>query len=130
MSEFEDKLNALLSDPGALEQIMELAQSLNGAETPEDGAAHSEPPPEESSADSPPFSPPDGIDPQLLRNILSLLSRHDEEDDRRAALLTALRPFLRPERQEKIDQAVRIARMTKLARSAAELFKGGGTGLV
>ena len=30
MSEFDQKLNALLSDPGSMAKIMELAQSLGG----------------------------------------------------------------------------------------------------
>ena len=30
MSEFDEKLNALLSDPGSMAKIMELAQSLGG----------------------------------------------------------------------------------------------------
>ena len=38
--------------------------------------------------------------------------------DRREKLLLALRPFLKPERQEKLDRALRIAQLTQLAGSA------------
>lgn len=38
--------------------------------------------------------------------------------DRREKLLMALRPFLKPERQEKLDRALRIAQLTQLAGSA------------
>ena len=30
MAEFDEKLNSILSDPGAMAQIMQLAQSLSG----------------------------------------------------------------------------------------------------
>lgn len=36
----------------------------------------------------------------------------------REKLLMALRPFLKPERQEKLDRALRIAQLTQLAGSA------------
>ena len=34
MAEFDDKLNSLLSDPNAMAQIMQLAQSLSGGSGP------------------------------------------------------------------------------------------------
>ena len=42
--------------------------------------------------------------------------------DRREKLLMALRPFLKPERQEKLDRALRLARLTHLAGGA---LRGG-----
>ena len=34
MAEFDEKLNSILSDPGAMAQIMQLAQSLSGPQQP------------------------------------------------------------------------------------------------
>ena len=45
------------------------------------------------------------------------------DDDRRTALLTALRPFVREERYAKLDKAIQIAKMSRLIRSGLELFR-------
>ena len=50
MSDFEEKLNSVLSNPDAMSQIMNLAQSLNlgggGGESPQGGqGGGNEPPP-------------------------------------------------------------------------------------
>ena len=51
MSDFEEKLNSVLSNPDAMSQIMNLAQSLNlgggGGESPQGGqGGGNEPPPD------------------------------------------------------------------------------------
>ena len=51
-------------------------------------------------------------------------------DDRRTALLNALRPFVRPERYARLDQAVQIARLSRLARAALEMLRPEGDGHV
>ena len=43
MAEFDDKLNSILSDPAAMSQIMQLAQSLGGGG--DSGPPPSSPPP-------------------------------------------------------------------------------------
>ena len=50
MSEFEDKLNAILSNPDAMAQVMNLAQSLDlgGGSGGSQGAAQNAPPPPSS----------------------------------------------------------------------------------
>ena len=45
MAEFEDQLNSLLSNPDAMAQIMQLAQSLGGSSPPPAGSPPPEPPP-------------------------------------------------------------------------------------
>ena len=63
MADFEDKLNAILSDPESMAQIMQLAQSF------------ASPPPEENaeqSTDSSFFSAlGGGIDPGLISKLIS-----------------------------------------------------------
>ena len=39
------------------------------------------------------------------------------------ALLNALRPFVREERYAKLDKAIQIARLSRLIRSALDLFR-------
>ena len=42
------------------------------------------------------------------------------------ALLTAMKPFLKPERYAKVDKAVQIARLSRVIRAAFQLFKKSG----
>lgn len=120
MSDFEDKLNAILSNPEAMGQVMQLAQSLNlgGAPVGDGDSGDSAPPP-------PP--PPSGgggmdfgglgdllgnLDPKMLQRLLPLVGElTGEGDDRRRQLLYALRPFLKPERRDKIDRALKTAKL-------------------
>lgn len=50
------------------------------------------------------------IDPDMLIRIMNIISRLSEPDDS-AALLGALRPYLRPENREKLDRAARIMKL-------------------
>lgn len=117
MAEFDDKLNSILSNPDAMAQIMQLAQSLGGGT--EQPAA---PPPPPQQAPQPPAPAPGGgdllssltggLDPQLLLRLLPLIQELGGQQDSNARqLLYALRPYLRPERQEKIERALQLARL-------------------
>ena len=123
MAQLEEQLNQILGDPQAMEQIMALAQSLSNKEEgrPEEDAR----PPAEHDAPSP-LSVLDGLDPKLLKLGMGLLSEYSAQDDKKTALLAALKPFLKPERQEKMDQAVRIARLTRVIRTALRMFRDQG----
>ena len=115
MSELENKLNTLLADPEAMAQVMNLAQSLQGQLGGDGGA----PPPVEKT--TPPSAPLadllGGIDPALLTRLLPVVQQlKRRESSETAALLYALRPFLRAERQEKVERAVQLARLFHLAK--------------
>ena len=71
-------------------------------------------------------SPLAGLDPQLLQTGLRLYAEYSAGDDRKAALLSALRPFVKPERYARLDQAVRIARLARVIRVAFRLFRDSG----
>ena len=117
MAEFDDKLNSILSNPDAMAQIMQLAQSLGGGtEQP------ATPPPPPPQAPQPPAPSPGGgdllssltggLDTQLLQRLLPLIQELGGQQDSNARqLLYALRPYLRPERQEKIERALQLARL-------------------
>ena len=119
MAEFEEKLNAILS--------ASLAQALTG-----EHAGESAPPPAAEPAeagpageaagqsgatdwsallgmlggggDSNPLSALSELDPQLLQAGLRLFSEYSATDDRKVALLNALKPFVKPERYAKVDR--------------------------
>lgn len=125
MAQLEEQLNQILGNPQAMEQIMSLAQSLSGKQEEERQPEEETQPPAENDPPSP-LSALDGLDPRLLRMGMGLLSEYSAQDDKKTALLAALKPFLKPERQEKMDQAVRIARLTRVIRTALRMFRDRG----
>ena len=139
MAELEEKLNAILSDPQAMEQILSAARALTGQEA---GGPRE---PEGTEEDRAPSAPggdagqgtPDGLfsalgdlDPRWVKLGVRLLGEYGRTDDKKAALLEALRPFLKPERQAKVDQAARIARLSRVAKAALQLYREEGAGRV
>ena len=143
MSGFEDKLNAILGNQEAMGQIMALAQSLGNQEEQKQ-PNQSDPGREDgyvpvcAQEDSQPETQlPDlgrilgGVDPNMMRMGMRLLQEYNREDDRNAALLAALRPFVKEERFAKVDRAVQIARLSRVIRVLFDALKEkGGGGLV
>lgn len=185
MAEFDDKLNSLLSNPEAMDQIMKMAQSLmGGGQTPEGTAPpapggpapQSGPPPTGTwntpqnggfpPQASPPnpqgqgWTPPGGpfaggwgtpppspsgsqpgfgapgpdlsflsglgsIDPKTIASLLPVLRELGEAQNSNARqLLFALRPYLKPERQDKVERALQLARLFRVGKKF--LLKGDG----
>ena len=129
VAEFDEKLNSILSNPDAMSQIMQLAQSLSGGQ--EQQAAPAPPPPQPSP---PPrqTAPPDllsslagGMDPKLLTRLLPLIQELGSQQDSNArALLYALRPYLKEERQEKVERALQLARLFHLGKKFLAGWEG------
>ena len=132
MGDLEEKLNSILSNPEAMGQIMQLAHSLGGKQTDsvsdDSSAPHTESAPPQSNSE--PFSALGELDPRLMELAFKLLRVYRSENDERAALLAALRPFLRPERYSRLDQAIQISKLTRIIRIALDSFqtKDGGGG--
>lgn len=132
MSEFDDKLNAILSNPDAMAQVMHLAQSLGGSGILGGESAHSDPSPENEPPKTKGGAPTDKsndsgvsglgdllgqIDPSLISRFLPLLGELNRSgNDERMQLLYALRPFLKPERQEKVERAVKAAKLIHIGK--------------
>ena len=121
MEDFEAALNSLLSDPNAMSQIMDLAGRLGATPPPppsrEDATDGDTPPPPDREADARQIA-------QLTR-LLSLFRNGTQPDGETAALLSALRPFLREERRRKLDKAVHLAGLSQAATEAYRLWKEG-----
>ena len=126
MSEWEEKLNTLLSDPDAMAQVMNMAQNLS-QQMGQSGGSAPPPPPAGGAAVPAPSAPPPpppqgdpmgdlssllgGIDPGMIAKLLPVLSQLNRpESGETAAFLRALRPFLKPERQDKVEGAAPQAR--------------------
>ena len=105
MSEFEDKLHAILSDPAEMERIGRLASELMGGGA---GQAPSD----------------DGADGAMFRRIGGLLGGMGTGN--KTELLNALSPYLHPERRERLRRALRLAAVLRLAGTA--LREEGGAG--
>lgn len=109
MNEFEDKLNALLNDPGQMERFASFARSVMGGDAQEAQA-------------------PD-IDPGLMKRISGMISGEGGKGGNERKLLDAMRPYLSQKRRDKMDKALKIARLASLAALAAE-NEGGSDGNV
>ncbi|MCI9644535.1 MAG: hypothetical protein HFF97_07405 [Oscillibacter sp.] len=143
MAEFDDKLNSILSNPDAMSQIMQLAQSLGGGGTQEPSPAS--PPPGQppsppwGAPQVPPPSPPQGgggdllsslmggggLDPGLLARLMPLIQELGGQRESNARnLLYALRPYLRSDRQEKVERALQLARLFHLGKKFLSGWEG------
>lgn len=117
MAELDEKLNALLSDPNSMAQIMQMAQQLSATMG---GSASPSPP----TAAAPPAAPtaqtapslPGGIDPQVVARFLPLLQEYSRSSSQTMQLLYALRPFLKESKQDKVERAARLARLIHLGK--------------
>ena len=119
MSELDDKLNSILSNPAMMQQIMSLAQALNQSEA-------QQPPPQQPPAQQPQVTQPQipqdhfaptndrGLNPNLLSKIATLMQR-GSIDKNQEALLRALRPYLNNQKLEKLERAMHAAKMAGIA---------------
>ena len=141
MAEFDEKLNSILSNPDAMSQIMQLAQSLGG-----DGQSAAPPPPgQPDPQQAPAWGPPPpqqtppsgggdllssllgggGLDSGLLSRLLPLIQELGGQRDSNARnLLYALRPYLRSDRQEKVERALQLARLFHLGKKFLSGWEG------
>ena len=184
MAEFDDMLGSLLSNPEAMGQIMQMAQSLMGGQSSgEGGAAGGQPtaavpPAPAAQAAASPAAPPawgpaggspltggafpagggapaapgvppaagpgspgafaspagpeasllsalGGVDIKTLTGLLPILRELGGSRDTNARqLLFALRPYLKPERQDKVERALQLARLFRVGKKF--LLKGDG----
>lgn len=110
MAELEDKLNALLSDPDSMAQVMQMAQQLS-ATMGQDSPAEPAPTP-------PPSSPSllEGLDPKLLTRLMPLVKEYSQSNSQTMQLLMALRPFLKPEKQEKVARAAQLSHLIHIGK--------------
>ena len=66
-----------------------------------------------------------GLDPKLLTRLLPLIQELSRDSDSNArCLLTALRPYLRPERQDRVERALQLARLIHLGKQFLSGWEG------
>lgn len=126
MDELERALRTILDDPAQLQELRELAGSM-GFSVPQ--AQPERAPMQKAPEPAPVPEPVQAVFQQqpLPEPAAAMLRQAGKMDKRQEALLLALKPFLRKERQEKIDRALHAARLASLA-SLALKNRGRGPG--
>lgn len=101
MSELEEKLNTLLSNPQLMQQIASMAQSM--------GSTAPAPQPETG-----PSQMPTNTDAPNLQGLFQIANQTGV-DHNQQALLHALSPYLCSTRIQKLERAMRAAKMAGMA---------------
>ena len=104
MPELEDKISAILNNPAMMQQIMTMAQSLGSQSEP-----HSDIPAQPDPAPQ--------INPELLQSVLKIAGQTGIDANQKA-LLRALRPYLTAARLQKLEKAMRAAKLAGVASTA------------
>ena len=97
MDQMEDKLGAILNNPQLMGQIMSMAQSLGNSSPPQ------QEPPQQPS-----------FDPAMLQQISAVMGQSNI-DGNQQTLLRALNPYLSGRKVEKLERAMRAAKMARMA---------------
>ena len=125
MEDMEEKLGAILENPQLMQQIMQLAQSVNIPKQ-----SKSREPPEEAELPQK-ISLPDqnggiGLDPALFAKLAGIAGKSNIDSNQKA-LLRALAPYLSRNRVAKLEKAMRAA---KIASMASAFLNSGGLKLL
>ncbi len=102
MAELDEKLGTILNNPQMMQQILSMAQTLGQA-------SPSQPQPQKEQ--STPM-----LDPALMQKIVSIASNSGTDQQQRA-LLNALCPYVNRDKVQRLEKAMRAARMAQMASS-------------
>jgi len=100
MDDLSEKLSSLLNDPDSIEALKGMARSLmssQGSEKQEDNSGMA-------------------INPSDMQKIMKVMGvlRSNSVDDSRTRLLMSLKPYVRTERQGRIEEAVKMLRLVSV----------------
>ncbi len=100
MEDLSQKLADILNDPESMEKVRNLASNILSGDNEEK--------PVQSQEGS-------MVSPNEMKAIMNIMGRlKNGNDDRRTALLLALKPNLSKEKQEKVDTAVKLLKLVEL----------------
>lgn len=109
MSDFEERLNSILNDPAQMEKITSMAKSLmGGTETPQKRTES------QQGKESSLF---ETLDPAMLGRLTKVMGGMNQHDEKRE-LLEAMKPYLSDRRREKLERAMKLAKMIHMAEIA------------
>ena len=121
MDDLSSAINGFLSQPGAMDQIKAMAQSLGLGELDLPSAGQDQAKPAtapaalalSSAQDTKPL-----LDPEKLQVLMKAMG--DSSSDPSAKLLEALAPLLQENKRDKLDRAVRALRLMGAARAVTK----------
>lgn len=117
-------LQSVLSDPQQMETIARMARGLMGEMPQQEGER--EEAAEKSSGKT--EVGPAGVESKLFSTLGTMFAGRQDKS-RSTALLMAMRPYMRPEKQEKLDRAMKITQMVHIAGAVMGEYGGGFSGL-
>ena len=125
MEGMEQTLGAILENPQLMQQIMQLAQSVNVPDQPQNRETlnKQESPPKMALPDQDIGS---GLDPAMLAKLAGIAGKSNIDSNQKA-LLRALSPYLSRNRVVKLEKAMRAA---KIASMASDFLNSGGMKLL
>lgn len=125
MSELEDKLNSLLSDPEQFGKVAQMAKNLmdGGFGEKLSGMLGGDPQQGEPAKQEPAVP-----DADMLAGLSRVMSAANAGSDK-TALLEAMKPYLAEKRRGKVDRALKIARIARIAGAAFGENGGAGDGV-
>ena len=103
MDNMEEKLGAILNNPQLMQQIMTMASNLSGTQ--------------EEKPKETPIPPIPDFDPAMIQKIMGL-ARNLRVNEHQQNLLLALRPYLSDGRIQKLEKAMRAAKLANVASAA------------
>ena len=106
MDELESRISSVLKDPEQMEKITKLAQSFMT------GTGNSASPPKTDASPMP--------DAEMIGRITRLMSLGNDKEKGERAVLEAISPYLSDRRRGKMERALRIAKLVRIARLAME----------
>lgn len=112
MPDLQEQLNKILSNPEALRQVQSLGEQLGlgGNNPPPKPPEPAPPPPKQNGLQNNMMS---GDMLKMFSKIAPLMNSF-KNDDETTILLHSLRPFLSPERREKLEKAEKMLKLLKL----------------
>jgi len=113
VSEFEDRINSILSDPEQMNKITNLAKSFMGGES-------------SRQSEGTDIVSQLGIDGATIGRISRLINAGNSGNNEKQALLEAMKPYLSEKRRVKMDKALKLARLAKIAQLAMGEMGGEG----
>ena len=119
MDDLEGKISALFSSPESMERIMQLARTISGNDKSGESQA--------SKDDSPDAGGRSdnlgGFDPKLMQVVAGAMKEFSQPSEA-ALLISAIKPYLSEDRVEKVEKALSIARLAKVAKKVLPELSG------
>ena len=121
--DLKNKLDAVLSNPEMMQKVMGIVKSMRPESDLSDSERYTD---NEKSKSEVPQNGPSGNSPTadsavIAAGLQKLLGGNGnrpadkKSDDPKIALLMALRPYLNPQRQERIDKILKMLSMSEIA---------------